>query len=193
MRTAAATRKTKETDICITLSDAAGKGEFSAETGIGFFDHMLQALAVHAGLTLKGKISGDLFVDNHHTMEDVGIVLGGLLSEIARAKEGIARFGSAYIPMDESLAFCSLDFCNRPFLVYDCEIFESHVGGIEKQMFEEFFRALSNSAGLTLHLKVCYGNNGHHMIEALFKAFAHALKMALKVDSNQVLSTKGMI
>lgn len=193
MRTASVARKTKETDIVLTLNlDEASP--VSVETGVGFFDHMLTALAVHAGMSLNVTCKGDLHVDCHHTIEDVGIVLGDALNEALGDKSGIARYGSFYIPMDESLGFASMDISGRPYLVFKAEFTADRIGEMDTQMVEEFFRALAFHAGITLHLHVPYGTNDHHKAEALFKAFAHALKAAVSRNADgSVLSTKGVL
>ena len=190
MRTAEITRTTKETDISVLL--CLDGGEINIDTGIGFFDHMLTALAKHSefGLTLKTK--GDLFVDCHHTIEDTGIALGQAVAAALGDKSGIARYGSAYIPMDEALCFCSLDISNRPFLVFDAMFQNQACGGYDCCMTVEFMRALALNAGITLHLKCLYGANDHHKIEGLFKALAHALKAAV-TPQDGTLSTKGSL
>lgn len=192
MRNAAVERKTKETEIFVALDLDGGK--VSVETGIGFFDHMLTAFAVHSGIGLTVRAKGDLDVDCHHTVEDVGIVLGQALSKALGDKSGIKRYASFYIPMDEALAFCSMDISGRPFLVFDAEMPQAVVGGFDCCMTEEFFRALAFNSGLTLHIKSLYGSNSHHIIEAIFKAVAHALGCASeKTGSGEVLSTKGVL
>ena len=163
------------------------------ETGIGFFDHMLTALAVHGGLGLKISVKGDLQVDCHHTVEDVGIVLGKALEEALGDKAGIRRYGSAFIPMDEALAFCAIDVSGRAFFVFDGDFPQERVGAFDTCMTEEFFRALAMNAGITLHIRCEYGKNSHHMIEAQFKAFAHALRAAVSPRGDGVLSSKGII
>lgn len=193
MREAFIERKTKETDISIKLVLDAADNEVSINTGIGFFDHMLTALAVHAGMSLTVKVNGDLNVDGHHTVEDTGIVLGQAFAKAIGDKCGIARYGSSYIPMDEALGFCSLDISGRPFLVFDADFSDSRIGEYDSCLTDEFFRAFAFNAGITLHIKSCYGNNDHHKTEAIFKAVAHALKAAYKVDSESVLSTKGVL
>lgn len=190
-RTAALHRKTNETDIHLKLSLEGGRREIA--TGIGFFDHMLTALAVHGGLGLELSVRGDLEVDCHHTVEDVGIVLGQALGQALADKAGLRRYGHAFIPMDEALAFCALDISGRPFLVFDACFPQAMVGEFDCCMTEEFFRAVAMNAGLTLHLKCEYGKNSHHMIEALFKAFAHALKDGAEVAGESVLSSKGVL
>ncbi len=184
-------RETKETNISIALSLNGGTCEIS--TGIGFFDHMLTALAVHGGFGLTVKAEGDLEVDCHHTVEDTGIVLGQAFSKALGEKRGIKRYGSAFIPMDEALGFAAVDISGRPFLVFQGEFPQERVGEFDTCMTEEFFRAFAFNAGVTLHLKCEYGKNSHHMIEALFKAAAHALRDAVSLSGDTVLSTKGTL
>ena len=192
-RTAEITRKTRETDIKIKL-DLDKSGEVSIDTGIGFLDHMLTALAVHGGFSLSVKCVGDLNVDGHHTTEDIGIVLGMAFREALGDKSGIMRYGSAFIPMDESLAFCSLDISARPFLVFNAQFTNERVGEFDTCLTEEFMRSFAFNAGITLHLRVEYGSNDHHKIEALFKALAYALKAAVKRNKDgSVVSTKGVL
>ena len=192
MRNAAVERKTKETEIFVAV-DMDG-GNISIDTGIGFFDHMLTALAMHSGIALTVRAKGDLEVDCHHTVEDVGIVLGQALSKALGDKSGIKRYGSFFIPMDEALAFASVDISGRPFLVFDAEMPQAVVGGFDCCMTEEFFRAFAFNAGITLHIKCEYGSNSHHIIEAIFKAVAHSLACAVeKTDSGKTLSTKGVL
>ena len=192
MRNAAVERKTKETEIFVAV-DLDG-GNISIDTGIGFFDHMLMALAMHSGIALTVRAKGDLEVDCHHTVEDVGIVLGQALSKALGDKSGIKRYGSFFIPMDEALAFSSVDISGRPFLVFDAEMPQAVVGGFDCCMTEEFFRAFAFNAGITLHIKCEYGSNSHHIIEAIFKAVAHSLACAVeKTDSGKTLSTKGVL
>ena len=192
MRNAAVERTTKETEIFVAV-DLDG-GNISIDTGIGFFDHMLTALAMHSGIALTVKAKGDLEVDCHHTVEDVGIVLGQALSKALGDKSGIKRYGSFFIPMDEALAFASIDISGRPFLVFNAEMPQAVVGGFDCCMTEEFFRAFAFNAGITLHIKCEYGSNSHHIIEAIFKAVAHSLACAVeKTDSGKTLSTKGVL
>ncbi len=191
MRTAEIKRKTKETDISVAL-DLDG-GNVNIRTGIGFFDHMLTAFAVHGGFGLEVFVEGDLDVDTHHTVEDTGIALGAAFKKALGDMGGINRYGSFYIPMDESLALCALDISNRPFLVFNAEFKEERCGEYETYCTEEFFRAFAVNAGITLHLNVLYGSNSHHEIEALFKAFAHAMKIAVAPFGGGVLSTKGVL
>ena len=194
MRKADVARKTKETDITLSLAFDEVNPIVQINTGIGFFDHMLTALAVHAGLSLSLSCKGDLHVDCHHTIEDTGIVLGDALCRALGDKGGIARYGSFYIPMDEALGFASIDISGRPFLVFHAEFAADRIGGMDTQMVEEFFRGMAFHAGITLHLSVPYGTNDHHKAEALFKAFAHALKAgAGRNGDGSVLSTKGVL
>ena len=190
MRTGAYTRKTKETDIQATL--CLDGGEVRVDTGIGFFDHMLEAFAVHGGFGLTLRAEGDLRVDGHQTVEDTGIVLGKALAEARADKGGIARFGSFYVPMDEALAFAAVDVSGRPYLVFDAAFREERIGDYDSCLTGEFFRAFAVNAGLTLHLKAVYGENAHHVTEALFKAAAHALRLAV-LPKEGILSTKGAL
>ncbi len=190
-RTGNVHRKTGETDVAVALDLDGGPRDVS--TGVGFFDHMLAALAVHGGLGLTVRAKGDLEVDCHHTVEDVGIALGQALGQALANKAGLRRYGSAYIPMDEALGFCALDLSGRAFLVFSAAFPEERVGAFDTCMTEEFFRALAMNAGVTLHLECRYGKNSHHMIEALFKAFAHALRDAAAMEGGGVLSSKGVL
>lgn len=193
MRTATVTRNTRETQISVTVA-MDGKGNSDIVTGIGFFDHMLTALSKHSGISMTIRTVGDLDVDAHHSVEDTGIVLGQALAEALGDKSGIARYGNAYIPMDEALAFCALDLSNRPFLVFQGEFKNAMIGSYDACLTEEFFRALAFHAGITLHLNMVYGTNDHHKCEALYKAFAHALKAAIRPNEDgTVLSTKGVL
>lgn len=184
-------RKTRETEVSVEVT-IDGKGIADISTGIGFFDHMLTALSVHIGISMNIKCQGDLYVDGHHTVEDTGIVLGQALSQALGDKSGIVRYGTAYIPMDEALGFCSLDISNRPFLVFNGEFTNQMIGEYDTCLTEEFFRAFAVNAGITLHVNMVYGKNDHHKCESVFKAVAHALKMAVKeTGSGETLSTKG--
>lgn len=191
MREITLQRTTRETDITLALH-LDGSGRFSGSSGIGFFDHMLSAFAVHSGMNLSLQMTGDLEVDCHHSVEDVGIVLGQALGRLAD-KNTIQRYGSFFIPMDESLAFCSLDLGGRPFLVFDAAFQNPAVGQFDCCMTGEFFRAVAMQAGMTLHLRLLYGENDHHKIEALFKAFAHALRQAVAPKQGGPLSSKGVL
>lgn len=191
MRTAAIHRTTKETDIDLQLSLDGGAVQVS--TGIGFFDHMLTALAFYAGWGMELSVKGDLQVDGHHTVEDTGIVLGQALREALGDKKGIRRFASAYVPMDEALCFTALDCSNRPFLVFDAEMPQPMIGAYDASLTVEFMRALAVNAGLTLHQKCLYGANSHHITEGLFKSLGLSLKDAAKVEGSGVVSTKGAL
>ena len=191
MREATLSRKTKETDIRLSL--ALEGGEVEVSTGIGFFDHMLTAFAFYGGLGLKLEVQGDLEVDGHHTVEDVGIVLGQAMSRALGDRKGIRRFASAYIPMDEALCFTALDFSNRPFLVFDADMPQPMIGAYDACLTEEFMRAFAVNSGLTLHMKCLYGKNAHHITEALFKSLGVAVKEAVAVTGTGVTSTKGVL
>jgi len=191
-RVAEITRKTKETDITISL-EIDGTGDCKIETGVGFFDHMLTALAVHGGFNLDVKCTGDLQVDAHHTVEDVGIVIGTAFKN-ALGNTNIARFGDARIPMDDSLGTCTLDICGRAFLVYNAEFENEKTGEFENCLTEEFMRAFAYNAGITLHISALYGNNDHHKNEAMFKSLAYALKQAIVIKKEgKIVSTKGVL
>ena len=193
MRTAQIHRVTKETDIQAKLN-LDGSGICHTDTSIGFFDHMITALTVHSGIDLDLKVVGDIIVDCHHSVEDAGIVLGQAFAQALGDRSGIARYGHAFIPMDEALARAVLDISGRPFLVFDAAFTADAVGDLDTQMVEEFFRAFVFHAGITLHLCCEYGKNDHHKIEALFKATAHALKMAIApLEPGKTLSTKGVL
>lgn len=193
-RNAKIVRKTNETNIEIELN-LDGEGSFTGSTGIGFFDHMLNLFTRHGLFDLNIKAQGDLFVDSHHTVEDAGIVLGACIKEALKDKKGIKRYGTSFVPMDEALATVSLDISGRPYLVFDAEFTVDKLGDFDTEMVEEFFRAVAVNAGLTLHCRVLYGKNNHHMVEGLFKAFGRALGEAVTIDSRikGVLSTKGSL
>ena len=191
MRTAQLTRTTKETDIRLALSLEGGPVEI--HTGIGFFDHMLTAFAFYGGLGLQIDAKGDLEVDGHHTVEDVGIVLGQAVRQALGDRKGIRRFASAFIPMDEALCFTALDFSNRPFLVFDAEMPQPMIGAYDSCLTEEFMRAFAVNSGLTLHMKCHYGKNAHHITEALFKSLGVAAKEAVQITGAGVTSTKGVL
>lgn len=193
-RKAIVNRKTNETEISITIKlDGTGKAE--VDTGIGFFDHMLDSFARHGLFDLKVKVNGDLYVDCHHTIEDTGIVLGQAIKEALGEKKSIKRYGSMMLPMDEALVLCALDLSGRPYLVFDADFTTDRVGYFDTEMVKEFFYAVSYSAGMNLHIKKLSGSNNHHVIEAMFKAFAKALDEAVTVDTRikDVLSTKGTL
>lgn len=184
-------RETKETRIQAALWLSGGPVKI--DTGIGFFDHMLHAWAFYAGFGLTLTAKGDLEVDGHHTVEDTGIVLGQTLREALGDKVGIRRFGSAYVPMDEALAFTALDFSGRPFLVYEADMPQARMGAYDACLTEEFMRALAMNSGLTLHMRAQYGRNAHHITEALFKSLGLAMKDAVKMEGTGVTSTKGVL
>lgn len=181
MRQAEVERKTLETAVAVSV-DLDGSGKAAIATGVGFFDHMLTLLAKHGFLDLQMQAQGDLEVDSHHTVEDCGIVLGEALKAAVGDKAGIHRYGSCFIPMDEVLAQVVLDFSGRPYLVFEAEIPKITLGNFDTEMTEEFFRAVAVASGMTLHIRVLYGKNVHHIIEAIFKAFARALAEAVAVD-----------
>lgn len=193
-RTADYVRKTKETDISLHLN-LDGTGSSSIHTGIGFFDHMLDGFARHGLFDLKVNVAGDLAVDCHHTIEDTGIVLGNAIKEAVGDKKGIRRYGSCILPMDETLVLCAVDLSGRPYLVFDGEFTTDRVGYMDTEMVKEFFYAISYTAGMNLHIRVLSGGNNHHMIEAMFKAFAKALDQATIIDPRitNILSTKGSL
>lgn len=193
MRTSEIKRKTKETDIVLSLClDGSGKAEIS--TGIGFFDHMLTAFAVHSGIDLKVSCKGDLDVDGHHTVEDVGIALGQAFLEAVGDRSGIERYGSFILPMDEALALSAIDVSGRAYLVFDAEFKAPMIGDYDTQLTEEFWRAFAMNSKTTLHIKLLSGVNDHHKAEAIFKAVAHAIKVAVaKNKDGSVLSTKGCL
>lgn len=193
-RTADYVRKTKETDISLHLN-LDGTGSSSINTGIGFFDHMLDGFARHGLFDLKVNVAGDLAVDCHHTIEDTGIVLGNAIKEAVGDKKGIRRYGSCILPMDETLVLCAVDLSGRPYLAFDGEFTTDRVGYMDTEMVKEFFYAISYTAGMNLHIRVLSGGNNHHMIEAMFKAFAKALDQATVIDPRitDILSTKGSL
>lgn len=193
-RTASITRTTKETEIALTLG-IDGSGRTDIQTGIGFFDHMLNSFARHGFFDLDCKVKGDLYVDCHHTIEDTGIVLGEAIKKSLGDKKGIRRYGSFLLPMDEALVMCALDLSGRPYLVFDAAFTTDRVGYFDTEMVKEFFYAVSYSAGMNLHIRQISGSNNHHIIESMFKAFAKALDEATGYDARitDVLSTKGSL
>ena len=194
MRVVELNRKTKETDISLKLN-LDGTGKSVIDTGIGFLDHMLTLFAAHGRFDLELTCKGDLNVDAHHTVEDTGIVLGKAISDALGSRESILRYGSSIIPMDESLALVSLDLSKRPYLIFDVPFSSPKVGEMDTELFEEFLMALAVNSGMTLHIKLMYGKNNHHIIEAVFKAFARSLKEAVTIDPSiqGVMSTKGLL
>lgn len=191
MRCVELNRETKETQIRLNLN-IDGSGSFSGSSGIGFFDHMLTAFAVHGGFDIALDMKGDLEVDGHHSVEDLGIVLGQAFAQ-ALDKTQIVRFGSFYVPMDEALAFCALDISGRAYLHFDAAFTNQSVGALDTCLVEEFFRAFAMNSGITLHIRLEYGSNDHHKIEAIFKAVAHALHEAVVRRDGGVLSSKGVL
>ena len=193
-RTATISRKTGETDITVTIN-LDGTGKTSIDTGIGFFDHMLDAFGRHGLFDLDVKVKGDLNVDGHHTVEDTGIVLGQAIAKAVGDKKGIRRYGSMILPMDEACAMCAVDLCGRPYFVMDAEFTAPMVGEFDTQLVNEFFYSVSYGAMMNLHLKLFSGSNDHHKIEAMFKAFAKAMDQATQFDPRitDVLSTKGTL
>ena len=187
-------RKTKETDISMKL-ELDGRGIAKVDTGIGFFDHMLEGFSKHGFFDLDLKVTGDLTVDCHHSIEDTGIVLGNAIRKAVGDKRGIRRYGSCILPMDETLVLCAVDLSGRPYLVFDGTFTTDRVGYMDTEMVKEFFYAVSYSAGMNLHIKVLSGENNHHRIEGMFKAFARALDEATGIDERitGILSTKGSL
>jgi imidazoleglycerol-phosphate dehydratase len=185
-------RETKETKIELTL-DVDGTGQASASTGIPFFDHMLEQLGKHGGWDLRIEAEGDLEIDTHHTIEDVGIVLGTAFKEALGDKAGVRRFASAVVPLDEALVQVALDLSGRPFLVYEVDPKSEWIGTFDPQLTEEFWRAFAFAAGITLHMRSLAGKNGHHIIEASFKGVARSLRDAVKIEGTGVPSTKGAL
>ena len=193
-RIAEVSRKTSETEIYIKIN-IDGSGESDVSTGIGFFDHMLKSFAKHGFFDLEVKVKGDLIVDCHHTIEDTGIVLGEAIKKALGEKRSIKRYGSMMLPMDETLVLCAIDLSGRPYLVFNADFTTDRVGYFDTEMVKEFFYAISYSCGMNLHIKQLDGTNNHHIIEAMFKAFAKALDEATMVDERikDVLSTKGSL
>lgn len=193
MREGYVKRETKETKIDLTLN-ADGQGKNKIDTGVGFLDHMLTAFSVHSRFDLIVNCKGDLEVDSHHTVEDIGIALGTAFAEALSDKSGISRYGNFTIPMDEALASCSIDISGRPYLVFNAEFGDCRLGDMDSALVEEFFRAFAMNAKITLHINLLYGKNDHHKAEAIYKAFAHALRMAVRIEnSSSILSSKGSI
>ena len=195
MRRATVTRKTKETDIAVTVDlDGTGKGRI--QTGVGFFDHMLEQVARHSLIDLTIRAKGDLHIDQHHTVEDVGIALGQALKQALGDMKGITRYADVQLPMDEALTRCAIDISGRPYLVWKVAFTRVRIGEMESELFHEFFQALAQNAGVTLHVENLYGKNNHHIAETCFKALARALRSAVAIDplqKSQVPSTKGRL
>lgn len=192
MRQAEIHRKTGETDIAISLV-IDGEGSFEGTTGIGFFDHMMNLLACHSGMDISITCQGDLEVDNHHTIEDLGIALGSVFLKALGDKKGIRRYGAFFCTMDETLSRIVLDLSGRPYFVYDVKIPVERIGTFETEMTREFFLAFAMHGMMNLHMACLYGENGHHIVESLFKGLGHALKEAVTVEGGRVLSTKGVL
>ena len=195
MRQARVKRKTKETDISLTVS-LDGEGKADIRTGIGFFDHMLEQVARHGLIDITVKATGDLDVDQHHTVEDVGIALGKAISQALGDMKGVTRYADVHLPMDETLTRCALDISGRPFLVWKVAFTRARVGNFDTELVREFFQALAQNARITLHVETLYGRNNHHIAESCFKAFARALRAAVAVDprqQNRIPSTKGRL
>lgn len=194
-RTATISRKTKETDITVTV-DLDGTGKSDIQTGIGFFDHMLESFSKHSAIDLTVRCDGDLHIDMHHSVEDTGIVIGQAILKALGDFAGINRFGHAYIPMDETLSRASLDLCKRPYLVWKVQFTRDKIGTMDTELFKEFFHALAGNGGMCLHIENLYGENCHHIAESCFKATARALRAAVTVDpklGGQPASTKGSL
>lgn len=192
MRKATLRRTTGETDISISLT-IDGTGRFEGTSGIGFFDHMLHLFARHSGMDISLACQGDLDVDNHHTIEDIGITLGEVFEKALGDKKGIHRYGCFFCPMDETLSRIVLDLSGRSYLVFDVDIPVERIGSFETEMTREFFLAFANNAKMNLHMATLYGVNGHHIVESLFKGIGHALKEAVTIEGDTVLSTKGVL
>lgn len=192
MREASVARKTRETDIFVNLN-LDGSGNAKIDTGIGFLDHMLDLLTFHGKLDLEVRAKGDLDVDDHHTVEDIGIALGQAFKEAIADKKGIARYGAFTCPMDEALASINIDISGRPYLVFHCDFQRESIGMLSTEMIREFFYAFAMNAGVTLHINLHYGENDHHKAEAIFKGFGHALKEAVAIEGDELPSTKGFL
>lgn len=194
-RTAKISRKTKETDITVTVNlDGTGKTDIS--TGIGFFDHMLDALGRHSFIDLKVKAEGDLHIDGHHTVEDTGIVIGQAIKQALGDFAGITRYGHAYLPMDETLSRAAVDLCKRPYFIWKVDFARDKIGDMDTELFKEFFQALAGNGGMCLHIENLYGENNHHIAESCFKAVARTLRMAVAPDEKLAgapASTKGSL
>ncbi len=195
MRTATVKRRTKETDISVAV-DLDGRGKAAIATGVGFFDHMLEQVARHSLIDITVKAKGDLHIDQHHTVEDVGIALGTALKQALGEMKGIARYADVHLPMDEALTRAAIDISGRPYLVWKVAFTRTKIGAFDTELFREFFQAFAQNAGITLHIENLYGRNNHHIAETCFKALARALKAAVAIDPRQkakVPSTKGRL
>ncbi len=195
MRNCKLERRTKETEIKLQI-ELDGNGNSQIETGIGFLDHMLTLFSFHSGIDLKINCKGDIQVDAHHSVEDIGILLGKSIKQALGEKKGIRRYGNCFLPMDESLVQTTLDISGRPFLVWNVTLQTERLGNYETELTEEFFRAVAFQSGITLHVNMLYGKNTHHIIEAVFKSFGRSLKQAIQIDEkrkNEIMSSKGVI
>jgi imidazoleglycerol-phosphate dehydratase len=195
MRTATITRSTAETAIDVTVN-LDGTGVYDVETGVGFFDHMLEQLSRHSLIDLRVRTKGDLHIDEHHTVEDTGIAIGQAFAQALGDKRGITRYGDALSPMDETLTRVALDISGRPWLVWKDLFSQTRLGGMDTEMFEHFFHSFAQAAGITLHVETLYGTNNHHIAEAAFKGVARALRTAIEIDprkADAIPSTKGML
>ncbi len=195
MRTATVERKTKETDVFVSV-DLDGTGEYDVDTGIGFLDHMLESFSKHAFIDLKVRAEGDVHIDLHHTTEDVGIVIGQAVAKALGDMSGIRRFGSAMIPMDEACTRAAIDVSGRPYLIWKVQFSKPKVGEMDTELFKEWFQAFAQHSGVTLHVETLYGDNSHHIIESSYKAMARALREAIEIDpqgGESVPSTKGVL
>ena len=195
MRTATVQRTTKETDIAIAVN-LDGTGEYSVSTGIGFLDHMVEQLSRHSLIDISMQVKGDLHIDQHHTVEDSALALGEAVAKALGDKRGIARYGEAHAPMDETLTRCVLDISGRPFLVWKTQFSQKRLGEMDTEMFEHWFHSFAQAAGITLHVETLYGDNNHHIAESCFKGLARALRLAIEVDPKQkdrIPSTKGTL
>jgi len=194
-RTATIERRTKETAITATV-DLDGTGAYAVETGVGFLDHMIEQLAQHSMIDILLKAKGDLHIDQHHTTEDSGIVLGQAVAKALGDKQGITRYGIAYLPMDETLTRVAIDVSGRPYLIWNVAFTRSKIGEMDTELFREWFQAFAQHAGITLHVETLYGKNNHHIIESAFKGLARALRIAVEIDprkADAIPSTKGML
>lgn len=195
MRTGSVDRNTKETKISVSLN-LDGTGQYDVSTGIGFLDHMLEQLSRHSLIDLTVKAEGDLHIDFHHTTEDTGIAIGEAFAEALGDRKGITRYGSTYIPMDETLSRVALDISNRPYLIWRVEFTKPKLGDMDTELFKEWFQAFAQAAGITLHVENLYGENNHHIVESCYKGIARALRQAIEIDprkADEVPSTKGVL
>ena len=195
MRTATIQRQTKETDISVSVN-LDGSGQYDVSTGIGFLDHMLEQLSRHSLMDLTVRVKGDLHIDGHHTTEDTGLAIGEAISQALGERKGITRYGHAYIPMDETLSRVAMDISGRPYIIWKVSFTQPKLGEMDTELFREFFQALAQAGGITLHVENLYGINNHHIIESCFKGLARALRAAVSIDerkADEVPSTKGVL